>query len=134
MMNNRATNITSVVTTIAKIADQTNLLSLNAAISAPRRSRRGFRSWRGKLPARGQNGGGDLDIERMVKEMQTAVVAGVTGMEKFSDEVRRAVQDVDQAGARFRASPSRQARRRASSRSPRAWICNPRVPARSVTR
>ena len=33
-INEKANNITSVVTTITKVADQTNLLSLNAAIEA----------------------------------------------------------------------------------------------------
>jgi len=36
------------------------------------------------------------DIEQMVKEMQSAVSAGVMGMEKFSDEVHRGVADVHQ--------------------------------------
>ena len=34
LINERAANITSVVSTIAKVAAQTNLLSLNAAIEA----------------------------------------------------------------------------------------------------
>jgi len=35
-----------------------------------------------------------LDIETMVKEMQSSVTAGVTEMDKFSDEVRRGVRAV----------------------------------------
>jgi methyl-accepting chemotaxis protein WspA len=104
VMNSRATNITGVVTTIAKIADQTNLLSLNAAIEAAKAGEagQGF-----SIVAReirrlaDKTAVATLDIERMVKEMQTAVATGVMSMEKFSDEVRRAVQDVGQVGTRL---------------------------------
>jgi methyl-accepting chemotaxis protein WspA len=41
------------------------------------------------------------DIEQMVKEMQSAVSAGVMGMEKFSEEVRRGVGDVDEVGGQL---------------------------------
>jgi methyl-accepting chemotaxis protein WspA len=41
------------------------------------------------------------DIEKMVKEMQSGVAAGVTGMDKFSDEVRRGAEEVRQVGAHF---------------------------------
>ena len=44
---------------------------------------------------------GTWDIEQMVKEMQSAVSAGVMGMEKFSEEVRRGVDDVRQVGAQL---------------------------------
>jgi methyl-accepting chemotaxis protein WspA len=37
----------------------------------------------------------------MVKEMQSAVSAGVMGMEKFSEEVRRGVEDVRQVGSQL---------------------------------
>jgi len=38
------------------------------------------------------------DIEQMVKEMQSAVSAGVMSMDKFSEEVRRGVDEVRQVG------------------------------------
>ena len=43
-----------------------------------------------------QTAGATSDIEQMVKEMQSAVAAGVMGMDKFSDEVRRGVEVVGQ--------------------------------------
>jgi len=41
------------------------------------------------------------DIEKMVKEMQSAVAAGVMGMDKFSEEVRRGVDEVRQVGGQL---------------------------------
>jgi methyl-accepting chemotaxis protein WspA len=41
------------------------------------------------------------DIEQMVKEIQSAVSAGVMGMDKFSREVRQAMQDVQQVGGQL---------------------------------
>ena len=41
------------------------------------------------------------DIEQMVKEIQSAVSAGVMGMDKFSEEVRRGMQDVQQVGGQL---------------------------------
>lgn len=38
------------------------------------------------------------DIEQTVKEIQSAVAAGVMGMDKFSEEVRRGMQEVQQVG------------------------------------
>jgi methyl-accepting chemotaxis protein WspA len=38
------------------------------------------------------------DIEQTVKEIQSAVSAGVMGMDKFSEEVRRGMGDVQQVG------------------------------------
>ena len=39
------------------------------------------------------------DIEQMVREMQSAVSAGVMGMDKFSEEVTRSVEEVHRVGA-----------------------------------
>ena len=99
ILNEKAGNIGMVVTTINKVADQTNLLSLNAAIEAEKAGEYGFGF---AVVAReirrlaDQTAVATLDIEQSVKEMQSAVSAGVMSMEKFSDQVRRSVEDVTQ--------------------------------------
>jgi methyl-accepting chemotaxis protein WspA len=42
-----------------------------------------------------------FDIEKAVKEMQSAVAAGVMGMDKFSDEVQSGVEEIHRGGARL---------------------------------
>jgi methyl-accepting chemotaxis protein WspA len=42
-----------------------------------------------------------LDIEQMIKEMQTAVSSGVLSMEKFTDQVRRSADDVSQVSSQL---------------------------------
>ena len=104
VINGRANNITGVVTAIAKIADQTNLLSLNAAIEAAKAGEagEGFTVVAREIRRLAdQTAVATLDIERMVREMQGAVSAGVMGMEKFTDEVKRAVQEVERVGGQF---------------------------------
>jgi methyl-accepting chemotaxis protein len=87
----KARNINSVITTITKVADQTNLLSLNAAIEAEKAGEFGLGF---SVVAReirrlaDQTAEATLDIEQMVKEMQSAVSAGVMEMDKFSEAVR----------------------------------------------
>jgi methyl-accepting chemotaxis protein WspA len=101
VLNQKAGNITQVVTTITKVADQTNLLSLNAAIEAEKAGEygRGFAVVATEIRRLAdQTAVATFDIEQMVKEIQTAVAAGVMGMDKFSEEVRRGIQDVHQVG------------------------------------
>jgi len=96
-MNDKAGNIGSVVTTITKIADQTNLLSLNAAIEAEKAGEygRGFSVVASEIRRLAdQTAASTLDIEQMVKEMLGSVSAGVMGMDKFSEEVRRSAHEV----------------------------------------
>lgn len=96
-LNEKAANINQVVTTISKVADQTNLLSLNAAIEAEKAGEfgRGFSVVADEIRRLAdQTAIATEDIEGMVKEMQSAVSAGVMGMDKFSEEVRRAVKEV----------------------------------------
>jgi methyl-accepting chemotaxis protein len=96
-INEKAVNITGVVTTITKVAEQTNLLSVNAAIEAEKAGEygRGFLVVAREIRRLAdQTAQATLDIERMVKEMQAAVSSGVMEMDRFSDQVRRNVGDV----------------------------------------
>ena len=89
------------VTTITKVADQTNLLSLNAAIEAEKAGDygRGFSVVAVEIRRLAdQTAVATSDIEQTVKEMQSAAAAGVMGMDKFSEEVRRGVEVVHQVG------------------------------------
>jgi methyl-accepting chemotaxis protein WspA len=99
VLNEKASNINQVVTTITKVADQTNLLSLNAAIEAEKAGEhgRGFAVVATEIRRLAdQTAIASYDIEQLVKEMQSAVSAGVMGMDKFSEEVRRGVHEVEQ--------------------------------------
>ena len=104
VLNEKAGNINQVVTTITKVADQTNLLSLNAAIEAEKAGEygRGFAVVATEIRRLAdQTAVATYDIEQMVKEMLSAVSAGVMGMDKFSEEVRRGMQDVQQVGGQL---------------------------------
>ena len=101
VLNEKAGNINTVVTTITKVADQTNLLSLNAAIEAEKAGEYGLGFSVVATEIRrlaDQTAVATWDIEQMVKEMQTAVTAGVMSVEKFTEEVRRSVQEVSSIG------------------------------------
>ncbi len=102
VLSEKTTNINSVVTTITKVADQTNLLSLNAAIEAEKAGEYGLGFAVVAMEIRrlaDQTAVATYDIEKMVKEMHGAVTAGVMGMDKFSEEVRSGVEEVRQVGA-----------------------------------
>lgn len=104
VLNEKAKNINSVVTTITKVADQTNLLSLNAAIEAEKAGEYGLGFSVVATEVRrlaDQTAVATLDIEQMVKEMQTAVSSGVLSMEKFTDQVRSSAEDVNQVSSQL---------------------------------
>src|SRR5579883_1489709 len=99
VISERAANINLVVTTITKVADQTNLLSINAAIEAEKAGEYGLGFLVVAREIRrlaDQTAVATLDIERMVKEMQYSVSAGVMEMDKFSEQVRKVVGEVGQ--------------------------------------
>jgi len=97
-MSNKANNINSVVETITKVAVQTNLLSLNAAIEAEKAGEYGAGF---SVVAReirrlaDQTAVATLEIEQMVKEMQVAVSTGVMEMDKFNNSVYESTTKVE---------------------------------------
>ncbi len=96
-IHEKADNITTVVTTITRVADQTNLLSLNAAIEAEKAGEygRGFTVVASEIRRLAdQTAVATLDIEEMVGSMQTAVSAGVIEMDQFITEVHQSAKDV----------------------------------------
>jgi hypothetical protein len=87
----KADNITQVVTTTTQVADQTNLLSTNAASEAEKAGEhgRGFRVVAREIRRlAGQTAVATLDIGSMVRLTQDAVPAGVLQTDQFGDEVR----------------------------------------------
>jgi methyl-accepting chemotaxis protein WspA len=104
VLNEKAANINQIVTTITKVADQTSLLSLNAAIEAEKAGEhgRGFAVVATEIRRLAdQTAVATYDIEQMVKHIQSAVSAGVMGMDKFSEEVRRGMQEVQEVGGQL---------------------------------
>src|SRR5271157_3598409 len=98
VISDRASKISTVVTTINKISDQTALLSLNAAIEAEKAGElgKGFSVVAREISRLAdQTAVATQDIEAVVKEMQSAVSSGVMEMDKFSEEVRRRVEEVN---------------------------------------
>ena len=100
----RAAGITSVVTTIAKVADQTNLLSVNATIEAEKAGEagRGFRIVAQEIRRLAdQTALASKDIERMVRDMQSAVSSGTMEMDRFRNEVSDRIRAVAEVGDRL---------------------------------
>jgi methyl-accepting chemotaxis protein WspA len=101
VISDKANRISGVVTTINRISDQTNLLSLNAAIEAEKAGEhgRGFSVVAREIARLAeQTAVATQDIEHMVKEMQSSVSSGVMEMDKFGEGVRRGVDDVGSIG------------------------------------
>lgn len=98
VLSEKAGNITSVITTITKVADQTNLLSLNAAIEAEKAGEHG-RTFaviaREIRRLADQTGNATLDIEQTVNEIVSAVAAGVMSVDKFSEEIHTGVKQAN---------------------------------------
>lgn len=89
-ISDRANTIDQVVVAITKVADQTNLLSLNAAIEAEKAGEygAGFAVVAREIRRLAdQTALSTLEIETLVKEMQSAVSVGVMEMDKFAHQV-----------------------------------------------
>jgi len=96
-----ALNISTIVSTMTRVADQTNLLSLNASIEAEKAGEYGLGF---SVVAReirrlaDQTSVAVLDIEDMVARMKGSVSAGAAEMEAFSEDVRAAVGTINEIG------------------------------------
>ncbi|WP_068470382.1 methyl-accepting chemotaxis protein [Candidatus Protochlamydia phocaeensis] len=97
VLNEKAGNITNVITTITKVADQTNLLSLNASIEAEKAGEYG-RSFaviaREIRRLADQTAVSTLDIERTANEIMTAVSSSVMSVDDFTQEIRNGVEQI----------------------------------------
>jgi len=91
IINDKASKISNVVTAINKISEQTNLLSLNAAIEAEKAGDfgKGFSVVAREISRLAeQTAIATKDIEYMVNEMQNSVQSGVSEVDKFGVEVK----------------------------------------------
>src|SRR5919199_989899 len=96
-ISKKANNINSIVITLTTLADRTNLLSLNASIEAEKAGKYGLGFAivaREILRLADLTAVATLDIEKMVRDMQSAVTNEVRGMDKFTQDVERNVEDV----------------------------------------
>jgi methyl-accepting chemotaxis protein WspA len=104
VISERASTINVAVTTITKVADQTNLLSINAAIEAEKAGEagRGFLVVAREIRRLAdQTAVATLEIERVVHDMHQGVSAGVMEMDRFHDQVRREVAHVEAIGGQL---------------------------------
>ncbi len=100
----RADNIVVVVASVAKVANQTNLLSVNAAMEAERAGEAGagFRAVAREIRRlSSETADATLRIEAIVDEMQTAVSDGVNDMTQYTLSVDSGVSTVGTLGAQL---------------------------------
>lgn len=106
-IQDKATAIDAIILTMTKVADQTNLLSLNAAIEARRAGEagKGFAVVAREIRRLAdQTATSTLDIEKMIGEMHTAVKAGVSGIDSFSERVHNGTRTIKDVSTRITAA------------------------------
>jgi methyl-accepting chemotaxis protein len=94
MIRAKANKINSVVTAITKVADQTNLLSLNAAIEAEKAGEggAGFAVVAREIRRLAdQSAVASMEIEQMVEAMQEAVSSGVAETRELTEAMERGI-------------------------------------------
>ena len=98
ILSEKAGDINQVVVTMSKMADRTNLLSINAAIEAEKAgdAGKGFAVVANEIQNLADlTAAATEDIEQMVKGIQKAVAAGVIGTEQFDNEVRTGAERLE---------------------------------------
>lgn len=104
ILSEKAGDIAGVVKTINKLADQTNLLSLNAAIEAEKAGEygTGFSVVATEIRRLAdQTAVATYDIEQMVQGVQSAVSSAVMGIDKFAKDVRTSVENIRDGSERI---------------------------------
>ena len=102
-LHERSEMIDMAVTTITKVADQTNLLSLNAAIEAEKAgdAGRGFLVVAREIRRLAdQTAEATLDIENVVSQMRSSIKEGSHRIENLSGVVTNSVESVSRASNR----------------------------------
>ncbi|WP_320171462.1 methyl-accepting chemotaxis protein [Maridesulfovibrio sp.] len=103
-INDRANSIVGIVSTITKVADRTNLLSLNAAIEAEKAGKfgQGFSVVAEEIRRLAdQTSVAALEIENMIGNMRISVDSGVEEMDKFAADVRLGASKAGKLGKKL---------------------------------
>ncbi len=104
ILNDKANNITSIITTITKVADQTNLLSFNAAIEAEKAGEYGksFAVIAKEIRRLADlTAFATLDIEKIINEIMRALSQSVEGVDDFTQEISKGGEQVGSISAHF---------------------------------
>jgi len=104
IIRSKADKINSVVTAITKVADQTNLLSLNAAIEAEKAGEggAGFAVVAREIRRLAdQSALATMEIEQMVEAMQEAVSSGVAQTRELTDAMDRGIDASQSISGQF---------------------------------
>jgi methyl-accepting chemotaxis protein WspA len=103
-INETTSNIGAITTAITKISEQTNMLSLNAAIEAEKAGEygRGFSVVAREIRRLSDQTAKEvLNIEKMVGNVRSAVSSGVMEVEGFSHQVQKGADQVKELGGRL---------------------------------
>ncbi|MCF8242792.1 MAG: methyl-accepting chemotaxis protein [Melioribacteraceae bacterium] len=104
LIENSTANITNVITTITKIADRTNLLSLNAAIEAEKAGEfgAGFAVVAKEIKRLAdQTAISTLDIDKMINEVKSVVQTGVKEVENYTRETKTSSEKITKISEDF---------------------------------
>ena len=103
-ISGKADGIGAIVTTIGRVAEQTNLLSLNAAIEAEKAGEagKGFAVVAREIRRLADRAGSSaVEIGEVIGSMRSVVSAGVMEMDRFVDQVRREGEEVRRIGGQL---------------------------------